>query len=231
MELVIQLLMILALLSSFFQISQWEFLPHLALMLLLVTVSYWFYPWVIEQSKDQLRQWLANPIKMQHLATVQIIEAFLFIGIDLSILKKFFGQKARKGFKYASYYSGVIVIVAVLYFEMICFYELSHLIDFDLLGISFSVIIGVLALLIPQIIKWIIPEDYLRMELRYILSFGQILVCIVITIFCQKLPYHQNQKEIDFMSLVYLAALFITMFLVGLIWSIIKRKIKIKWKY
>ncbi|MEN7550018.1 hypothetical protein AAG747_18990 [Rapidithrix thailandica] len=231
MELVVQLLLVFALLSTFFQISQWNFIPRLVLVIVLVTVSYWFYPWVIEQSNDQLKQWLANPIKMQHLATVQIIEAVVFTGIDLSNLKQFFGQSAKKGFRYASYFPGIMVLVAVLYFQMRCFYVLSHLIDFNLLGIGFSLGIGMLFLLIPQLIKRLIPEGYLRMELRYMLGFGQILACVVITVFCQKLPYHQQQNHLDINSLAYLSGLLIIMFLLGWVVSIIKRKMKFKWKY
>lgn len=229
MELVVQLLFVLALLGSFFQMSQWGLIAQLTMVLAVGLGSYWAYPWILDQSKQQLSGWLANPFIMQDLATIQMIEALGFIMIDLSNLKFHFGQKIKRGMAIASFFPGVVLVAAILFFQMTTFYQFSHIIDFGVLGVVFSVGAGLVFLVCPQAIKWIIPEGYLRMELRYILSFGQVLCSVVITIFCQRLPYTPSASEVELQPLLYLVLLLVSMFLVGWVWSILK--VRFKWKY
>lgn len=230
MELVVQLLMVLVALSLFFQMSQWSWLPRLITGLLLFTVAYGSYSWIINQSREQLNLWFDDTNMMQNLAVVQMIEAILFITIDLTLLKKHFGKPIRKYVAYASYFPGIMLIAAMLYAQMTFFYSFSQ-IDFDQLGLYFALGIGALVFLVPLVLQWIIPEHYLRMELRYIICFGQMLSTIIITVFCQVLPYGQQSDQFEINPLLVIIGLFVLMFLVGWSWSLIKNKITFKWKF
>ncbi|MDN5202753.1 hypothetical protein QQ008_15295 [Fulvivirgaceae bacterium BMA10] len=230
MELAVQLLLVLAALSSLFQMSHWSFVPRLVLALILSLLAFQMYPWVIEQSKDQLNLWLGDPIKMQNLAVIQMIEVLLFIGIDLSMLKQCFGQPVKKQVKYASFFPGIMLFAVMLYTQMMFFYAFSQ-VDFGLLGLYFSIGIGLILLLLPQVVKWIIPESYLRLELRYIFGFGQIMVGVIITVFTQRLPYRQQQTGFEISSLLAVIGLAFFMILIGWCWSILKKRIKLKWKF
>ena len=230
MELVVRLLLVLTSLSSFFQMSHWRLLPRLIAGLLLSFISYLLYPWMIEQSRDQLNLWLGDVVMMQNLAVIQVVEALIFISIDLAMLKGYFGKPVSKYKRYASFFPGIMLFAVLLYAQMMTFYSFTKM-EFDALGLYFSVGVGVIIFLFPLGIKWIIPENHLRMELRYILCFGQILGAVMITVFCQVLPYRPTDTEIEFNPLLVVFGLAILMFLIGWGWSIFKNRIKFKWKY
>jgi ABC-type uncharacterized transport system permease subunit len=113
---------------------------------------------------------------------------------------------------------------------MVSFYFFSG-VDFETLAIYFSLGLIACFIVVPIIIKSILPEHYLRMELRYILSFGQILGSIIITIFCQGLPYKPQQNNYDLTSFLIVLASATLMVFLGWIWSRLGEQIKNKWKY
>ena len=230
MEFVIQLLIVLAALSSLFQVSQWGWAARLALALSIATLTYLIHPWVIEQSKGQLDIWMNDLVKMQNLAVIQVIEAVLFIMLDLAILKQYFGKPVKRSLRYAGFFPGFMLLAVVLYAQMMCFYSFSQL-DFDVIAIYFSIGIGVIYFFIPLATRWIIPENYLRMELRYILGFGQILGGIIITIFCQGLPYRPQHIPFEWTPLLIVLGVSFTSILTGWFWSILRKKVKLKWKF
>ncbi len=230
MESIVQVLLVLAALSALFQMSQWSLVVRIVAASLLGLVAYGTYPWIIEQSTGQLNIWLNDTVKMQNLAVVQVTEALIFILIDLALIKKYFGQKVRKSLQMASYFPGVLLLAVVLYLQMLCFYAFST-IDFDSLGTYFAMGLAVLVFAGPLCVRWIIPENYLRMELRYILNFGQILGGIVITVFCQGLAYPQQQSPFEWSPLVIILAIAITTILAGWIGSRLIKRSKFQWKY
>ena len=230
MELIAQVLLVLLALSSLFQMSQWPIGARIILSFLLTIFAFYSYPWVIEQSKEQLNLWLEDPNKMQNLAVVLLIEAFLFIFLDLALLKKCFGQSVNSYVKYASFYPGIFLLAVVLYAQMLCFYSFSD-IDFDTLGIIFALGLSIFLFLGPMAIKWLIPEDFLRMELRYILNFGLILGGIVITVFCQGLTYPSSQDSIEWIGLIIVIALSISMMGLGWLGAKMGKRMKFLWKF
>lgn len=230
MELIVQVLLVLATLSALFQMSQWGLVARLVVAVTLALIAYSTYPWIIEQSRQQLNNWMNDAVKMQNLAVVQVIEALLFILIDLALLKRYFGQPVKKSLLFASYFPGVLLIAVMLYVQMLCFYSISS-IDFDTLGAYFAVGLAIVIFLAPLSVRWVIPEHYLRMELRYILNFGQILGGIVITVFCQGLAYPRQQTSFEWTSLAVLIAITATTIIAGWIGTRIVKRIKFQWKY
>jgi MFS family permease len=229
MELVVQMLLVLAALVLLFQGSQWGHWPKLVFSLGLGVCAFWLYPWVIEQSREQLNFWLSDPIIMQNLAVIQVVEALLLINIDLSSLKSIFGHPIKKYLKYAAYFPGIMWLAVILYVQMMVFYAVTDF-DFDSLGLYISMGLGLGFYILSIVIKWLIPETHLRMELRYIFSFGQILGAVIVTVFCQVLPY-QQQNSFELRPLIVVVLLGAIMFLIGWVWSIFAKRLNIKWKY
>ncbi|CAN0531910.1 unnamed protein product [Scytosiphon promiscuus] len=69
------------------------------------------------------------------------------------------------------------------------------------------------------------------MELRYILSFGQVLGGIVITIFCQKLPYNQQENDLEWQPLLFVIGISVITIIFGWLWSKRKKQTKLLWKF
>lgn len=230
MELVVQLLLFLALLSSFLQFSHWNWKARVAFAITISLIAYFAYPWIIQQSIDDLNQWLNNPIHLLNLAVIQVVEAMFFIILDLILVRTLFGESIKKVFRWLSYFPGFVVIAAILYAEMLLFYSINQ-VDYQVLGLYYALFLALALFLLPLCLRWVIPESYLRMELRYVISFGQILTAMVITIIYQKIPYSQTQSFFELPPLVAVIALILVGFLAGWIWFNIKKKFTFKWKY
>ncbi len=230
MELIVQLILVLTAFSSWFQFSQWKLPARLIAAFSLAGLAYLAYPWVIEQSRETLNGWMNDPFRMQQLAVVLVIETVIFIMVDLALLKQHFGQPVKKTMKVATFFPGILLLAVLLYAQMLCFYAFSE-IDFDQLGIYFSLGILLIAIAVPAGLRWTIPEGYLRMELRYILSFGQVLGGIVITIFCQKLPYNQQEKDLEWQPLLFVIGISLITIVFGWLWSKRKKQTKLLWKF
>ncbi|WP_169513430.1 hypothetical protein [Flexithrix dorotheae] len=226
----IQLILVLIALSSCFQFSHWRLPARLLAAFSLAVITYLSYPWVIEQSRESLENWMDDSLKMQQLAVVLVIEAVIFILVDLALLKKQFGHPVKKALKVAAFYPGLLLLAVLLYAQMLCFYTFSE-IDFDQLGVYFSLVVFFIFMGIPAGIGWTIPEGYLRMELRYILSFGQVLGGIVITIFCQKLPYPQQENSVEWQPFLIVVGTSFTTIFFGWLWSKWKQRTKLEWKF
>ena len=224
------MLLVLAALSALFQMSQWSLVVRLMAAVVLAFIAYGTYPWIIEQSREQLNTWMNDPIKMQNLAVVQVIEALFFILVDLTLLKRYFGQSVKKSLHYISYFPGILLLAVVLYLQMLCFYTFSA-IDFARLGTYFAVGLAIAVLTGPLLVRWAVPEHYLRMELRYILNFGQILGGVVITVFCQGLAYPQQQISFEWTPLLILAIITGTAIITGWFGSELLKRNKFRWKY
>ncbi|GAA0879182.1 hypothetical protein GCM10009119_21500 [Algoriphagus jejuensis] len=212
MELVVQLMLILALFGSFFQMSQWGLIPTLVMALSLGVLCYLVYPWILEQSKQELSQWLNDPQLMKKLATIQMVEVLFFVLVDLAFTRSLFGQKIQKEIRYAGYYPGLIPIAALLFVQMNSFYHLSHLLSFEVIGMLFSGCLMLVFLVFPRILRGLLPEAYLRLEMRYVLSFGQLLCCVALTVFCQKLPYTLSPSSFEVKPFLTLCVLAVGMF-------------------
>ncbi len=224
MQLVVQLLLTFVALSLLFQISHWGLWARLSATVMVSIVAYALYPWVIEQSMDQIDLWLDNPTVMQNLAVIQVAEVLFFISIDFSMIEAYFGKKISAYIIYGLYLPGIMWFVALLYLQIRTFYYFSE-IDFQTLGLYFSVGIGVFILLLPVALKWIIPEEHLRMELRYLIGFGQFLGAIIITIFCQVLPYRSQQMGLEVGPLLGVVSLAVIFFLLGWGWQIYRKSL------
>lgn len=229
----VRLLFVLALLATFLRMSRWRVWP-LGVMILAVGLgSYYGYPWVIAQSKAQVMQWLTDPVIMQNLAVIQLIETGLLFAIDLQALRQHFGVPVKKAWRYAVWFPGVMVWGATLYVLMICVYAVSHLVDLSLLGLYGSVGMALLFFSMAILVKWVVPEPHLNFELRFIIGIGQVLIGIVITVFCQRLPVLQPHGVLSWRPLLYLIALVVGMAAMG--WGVFKIKTKRNhkrtWKY
>jgi hypothetical protein len=230
MELVLQFLFVLSLISAAFQWSQHGKAGRLISTLIMALIVYLFYPWTLEQSREQFEIWMADYEIMQQLAVVLVIEALIFIGLDFALLKGSFGLPVAKYLKALALYPGIFWLVALLYLQMNWFYSFTGS-EYETLAILFSIIIILVFSLLPFGLRAMLPEPYLRFEVRYILNFGQIIGAIVITVLCHGIPYQSRYNSFELNTLLVLLGTVITLFILGFIGSRIAKHIKLKWKF
>ncbi len=225
MELVVQLLLTFVALSLLLQISHWDRWVRVLAAVIASIIAHALYPWVIEQSMDKIDAWLSSPSTMQNLAVVQVAEVLFFISIDFAMIQAYFGKKIKLYKKYAQFLPGIMWLAALLYLQMRTFYYFSQ-IDFDTLGLYFAAGVGIFIVLLPAALKWIIPEEHLRLELRYLIGFGQMLGAIIITIFCQVLPYQTQEMVLEMEPLIRVIGLAAIFFLLGWGWYVYRRSLR-----
>ncbi len=230
MERIALVVLVLVALNSMFQLSQWNKNIGWVLAVVLAVIAYSTYPWIIEQNKSQLTLWFDDPEKMQHAAVLLLIETFVFVLADLSLLKKFLGQPINKAMAYVRYFPGVAIIVAVLYAQMQCFYTFST-VDFDALGRYFAIGVACTFVVCPMVIRWLIPERILRLEMRYLLNFGLLLGSIIISVLCKGLTYPKMTTSFEWFPFFIATAIILGTVLLGWVGSVIIKQIKFKWKY
>ncbi|MBI0397698.1 hypothetical protein [Cyclobacterium marinum] len=230
MELVLQFLFGIGIFNAVLHWSQHGLAGRLISAVTMALIAYLFYPWTLEQSREQFKVWMAEHELMQQLAVILVIEALIFISLDLALIKRFFNLPVARYLKTMALYPGLFWLVALLYFQMNWFYSFSG-IEFETLAILYSLIILLVFSLLPLGLRALLPEPYLRMEIRYILSFGQIIGAIVITVLCQGIPYHPSYNSFELNSLLIFLGTVITLFLLGFLWSRIAKHIKLKWKF
>ena len=143
------------------------------------------WPCAIEQSKTQIADWLASQELMLDTAVILTVEvalqmAFCLLSVHVANV---FPVKRRMSFAYrVLYWFPGILILPVLFFA------LTQLI-FAMPGISFRLVAwgfaGIVLLFIPLgrwLLKWLVPEPELRLELFFLTNALVAVLGIVATV-------------------------------------------------
>lgn len=164
------------------------------------------YPQAIEQSYSTIQQTMNNPQIIGDFSALVIAEALL--GCLLSILQTriLFGENIKKTARYAHYFSGIVFLISIFYLESFLFINIRG-IDFQVLGGILAIFIPLLLILIKQLLKWLVPENDLRIELKFFLHISQILFAIIVSIMILKLPIAQATQQTNFIQFITILAL------------------------
>lgn len=225
---VIYLLMLLSTLGFWLHIS---LLPQKGLSvlsgLLLALLAYGFYPFAIRQNSQTVSAYLHSPAVAQGLAILLIAEGMLLLTAGLHQLRKCYGEPIGKGQQRSFYLLGPSVLPAIALLETIVFFQG---LDMSFTGLALSIAAGVFLLFaaVPLLIKRILPEKDLRLELKLVLHFLQIVTASLLTAgFDIPLPSRENRIP-DLKPLGLTLALALLLGLLGYVAHQIKKN---KWKY
>lgn len=227
METIVLVLLIIATMAFGIQLS---FIPKVvvALWLLIIGTFTWVvYPFAIEQSYDLIRGNLQNNALMIDFVVLLVIDAVLGALLAIYMIRSHYGEKVKKVFKYSIFFPGLIVFLAIFYFESLIYLNVTG-VDFNtmaiVLAIVFAVVIGSMQLLI----RVIIPEFELRVEIKFIVHLLQMIGAVVLSVHYMGLPV-EKAPSAQFYSLEYgylLAGVFLII-VFGLVWNqmVFKRRI------
>lgn len=233
--------MILMLLVSFNFILKETFSSKIAVLIkagiaAVFTAFIWHY--AIEQTTSQIDGWLSNPKLMLDTAvllSLEIIMQIAFCLMSVSVLtstdikinrnRKGYLFKIRKGiYEFLRLFPGVLIFFVL--------YSLLVTLIFSLPGVDFKIIAYTMAafifILIPigvYGLKWLLPENEIRLELLFM---GNIIVAILGIIgTVNGTTSSQGVDEVDWLATILTIGSFIGGALIGTFIYFIKRKFKI----
>lgn len=160
--------------------------PAGAIALALVAAAFVFlsYDEATSQSKTQIAEWLQNPSLM--------LDTSVWLTIDVAFQICFCTMEAKKMTQKLSkkdiiLYCICLWIPGLLIFPVL-FAALTQLIfalpgtDFTIIGLATTVAILVLTLLMAYLIKWLLPETDIRLELLFMINLLIAALGIVATV-------------------------------------------------
>ena len=224
MESFISILFLLALLSFVIQLSLLKSNLPVAILLLMVSVGIFLaYPFAIEQSYSKFQEMLTKQEIVSNFLVIQIVECIAGILLSIFLIRMFYNEPVISVFRYLNYFPGIIVLPAFFYLESFIFLTIP--------GVSFKLLALLIALLVPafifgfiKLIRYLIPEYDLRLELKFVLHILQLLVTIIVSIKLFRLPVKSAVTDVPLMQLAVLLFLLIGVGIVGFV--LYNRKIR-----
>lgn len=181
------------------------------------------WPWAIEQSKTQIADWLANPALMLDTSVVLSIEVALQMSFCmLAVHIQTTGPIKRRTlwtYKFLRWFPGILIF-PVLFSGLVA-------LIFSFPGASFSLIAWGMAaavlVLIPVgswLLRWLLPEKELRLELLFLCNALIAILGIIATVNGRTAMTHDT--EVDWGALGGLVGIVV----VGALLGMLIRKIK-----
>jgi len=160
-----------SLFQNFWLIIAYSFLPTLAPVLL--------HEWLTEQDNQYINQVLQDRIFMNDLALLVVVEALIVLSAIFTLSRKHFKEKVKPHLRLLQFFPNILPAIALVYFEFLLFYQV---LEYDYLTIAYSFSIGAIlvSVLIIALIKKVIDEWEIRLELSFMLAFIQCIIAVII---------------------------------------------------
>ena len=183
MEALLITLFILVLLLYFIRVSLMKNRGVIVMYILIPAIfPYIIYPWLIEQDKRYIKQLLGDQPLMNDFSLLIMIEALLVMSSIFILSEQYFGKKIKTKLVVLKYIPTLTPVIALCYFELQTFYVISSY-SFQTIAIGFLTTSILLLGFLTILIKWLISEWEIRLELTFIICFLQIGIGIAISSF------------------------------------------------
>ncbi|MDR1810654.1 MAG: hypothetical protein LBR34_09695 [Prevotella sp.] len=223
MAYIIQILLIFILLGSLLKLSFWKFRQAALFGAICAGFIVWTCQWAVLQSKTQLADFFNHTEALQNAAVLITIESALCFAFCFAELRKIFGVKREKWQnKLLYWYPGLLVFPVLFYLQTQLIFALPGT-DFTLLSYLFAVLIFAALPLLSYLPKAFYREKELRLEVYFLVN---LFICIIglITTVNGNVTYLPAQTPLNINAIALSVAVFLLLFLAGIIWN------KIKWK-
>jgi len=194
-----------------------------ALICAMFTGFMWGY--AIEQSKSQISTWLANSSLMLDVAVVLTIEvaiqmAFCVLSANIQTSGKV-KQLTIYIYKALRWFPGILIFPVLFSILVVTIFALPGL-SFQLVSWLLAVAVCVVILLGRWLLKWLLPEKEIRLELLFLSNALLAILGIIATVNGQTAV--EGFSEVDLGALLGVVALVI----VGLVIGVFIYRIKIR---
>lgn len=176
------------------------------------------------QSKTQLADFLANPSLMQDLSVWICVESLLGIAFCLLYLRHITGESQRL-LKYLHAFPGFLMLPMLFYLLTQSIFLFPG-VDFQFITYTAAVAVLMLTILLALGIKWLVPEEGIRLEIIFISWVFTFTLSMVATVNGRTQIIASNELYLP--ALFAIIALALLMFALGWGWYHIRKVLFLK---
>ncbi len=178
------------------------------------------WPWSIEQSRNQIAEWLADQPLMLDTSVVLSLEALWQMSFCLLAGRLMYdGQVKRRTvwlYRVLRFFPGILIL-AVLYSAQVSLIYMLPGTAFGTVAWSMAIAVAVLLPSISWLLRWLLPERDLRLEVLFLSSALLLILGIVATV--NGTTNFRGRDDVDWLALAADIALTLTCAAAGfLIW-------------
>lgn len=221
MELIIHILMLFIVINCSFKLSFWKLWQTVIYSLIagLFVAGTWQY--AILQSKTQIADYLQNTEALQNMAIIITLESALCFGYCVAFLRGLYGKKNLWWAELLRWYPSLLLFPVLFYYLTEAIFRLPG-VDFSVTAWSLAGIVVIAIPLLSRLMKYLVPEDDLRLEVHFLVS---LFICILglLTTVNGKTTYAATEEALNWKAIILSIGLFVVLFLIGFAWN------KLKW--
>ncbi|MDR2121938.1 MAG: hypothetical protein LBP34_02320 [Flavobacteriaceae bacterium] len=182
------------------------------------------YPYATQQSKTQITDFLTNEGIMQDTAVLVTVESAICFAFGFAALLELFGKKKKKWIRLLFWYPGLLLFLVLFYgLTQTMFYFTGT--DFSVIAYTFALISVIMFPLLSYLVKKLVPETELRLEIHFLVS---LIVCVLglMTTVDGKIIYRASEKPLNYQYILLFLGIFLILFLTGFYGNKLKWMIK-----
>lgn len=222
MELIIQILMLFIAINGLLKLSFWKPWQAAAFGLVCAAFLLWAQQYAITQSKTQLQDYLQNGKVMQNMAVLITIESVVGFAYCFIALRTINGEKTKKWLRWLRWYPGLLLFPVLFYLLTQTIYAMPGR-SFSTISYALAGAVFVAVPLLSALFKRMLPEEELRLEVYFLVTLFVSLIGLITTV-DDVVVYAKSETPLHAKALIVSAALFVILFLMGVLWD------KIRWK-
>jgi len=187
-------------------------------MLALAVAVYWFYPFAIRQSTADLDLLINNPIAMQDLAVIIVLEAVVMVILSLFMLRDYYEplKGAWSWILKLQYLPALTAIIMLGYWEIHLFYMGIDL-PFEQTAMLYGGGTALGLLIAAYILRALMPIRVLRLELKLAMHGAQFVIAVATSVLMSRYPYRGTETETNALAFGVFVLIVIIMFALGVV--------------
>ncbi len=202
MESLVQLLMLLVCLVAVIKLSLAHKWLNLAFALLLFAFTLWIKDFCSEETIAGISMYIEQKSLRESMAILLTLEGLVYM------LYAFAPKK-----KVLAFYPSLLIFPILYYTETNLFFAFAGE-DFFLVALLLALAVLSLFVALPYLIKWLVPEEEIRLELLFLSSIIMTVLGLLTTV-DDRLSYEAPPTEIPLRGLLIALVLFVICFAIG----------------
>lgn len=185
METVILVLMLVVIFMTWLKLT---FLKMWQIIVVAVICSLFIgflWPYAIQQSRNEISEWLGNQRLMLDTSVLLTIEVFWQMAYCMLSGKLLYGETVSRRtiwiYRILRFFPGLLIFPVLFYLQIQVMYQISG-VDFAIVSWSLALIVFVAVIGGSYLLKWFLPQKSLRLEVLFLSSSLVLILGIVTTV-------------------------------------------------
>ena len=185
METVILVLMLVVIFMTWLKLTflkMWQIIVVAVICSLFIGFS---WPYAIQQSRNEISEWLGNQRLMLDTSVLLTIEVFWQMAYCMLSGKLLYGETVSRRtiwiYRILRFFPGLLIFPVLFYLQIQVMYQISG-VDFAIVSWSLALIVFVAVIGGSYLLKWFLPQKSLRLEVLFLSSSLVLILGIVTTV-------------------------------------------------